>query len=105
MTMRSTSLPETDDRLGGDRTIEAVCCKPLDLLLADGDGEPGSRTGIRLKEPGDFRGFMDDFFLIDNGSTTEAVDDLVGVLNTPSAGTIGSNVNFVGVSSSDKSIG
>lgn len=102
--MRSTSLPETDDLVGGERIIEAVCCKPLDLL-AEGEGEPDLRTGIRLNEPGDFLGFTDDFFLIIDSGSTEVVDDLVGVRKTPSAGRIGSNVGLVGVSSSDKSAG
>jgi hypothetical protein len=98
-TMRSTSFPFIEDLWGGDRIIEAVCFKPF--VAGDGDGDVGSRTGIRLNDPGDLLGFTEDFFLIDSGST-DAVDDLVGVLNTPSAGRIASKVGRVGVSSSER---
>jgi hypothetical protein len=98
-TIRSTSFPFIEDLWGGDLIIEAVYFRPL--VIGEGDGETGSRTGIRLNEPGDLLGFTEDFFLMDNGST-DAVDDPVGVMNTPSAGRIASNVGRVGVSSSDR---
>jgi hypothetical protein len=98
-TIRSTSFPFIEDLWGGDLIIEAVYFRPL--VIGEGDGETGSRTGIRLNEPGDLLGFTEDFFLMDSGST-DAVDDPVGVMNTPSAGRIASNVGRVGVSSSDR---
>lgn len=58
--------------------MEAVC-----VNFDGGVGEAGSGAWIRLNEPGDLLGFTEVFFLIDRGST-EAVDDLVGVLTSPS---------------------
>jgi hypothetical protein len=79
-TMRSTSFPF---RLGcgtrgGERIIDAVC-----VNLDAGVGDGGSGAWIRLKEAGDLRGFTEVFFLMDKGST-EAVEDFVGVLTSPS---------------------
>jgi hypothetical protein len=73
--MRSTCLPLPDDRRrGGVRDIRLAC-----LVVCDGDGVSGAC--IRLNEPGDRLGFIEDFFLIESGST-EAVESRVGVLVT-----------------------
>lgn len=96
MTIWSTPLPFRPPvlTLGGERIIEEVY-----LSLCAGVGDGGSGAWIRLKEPGDRRGLVEVFFLIDKGST-DALEEPVGISSIGSM--IGaSNKGLVGVSSSE----